>query len=176
MKQGTRRKLLLGVVFVLEIFVLFLIGDTVAVLPIIGGAKPALMVCVAVSIALTGVKELTAMTYGIYLLRIADGFQPRRALRISCYDFGCILLYDCCTGTKIISKKFVIGTDDDGADDSSGIFPALAVFLCGVGVRNHWLCAAAPLCSNGDLYVCVCYSNLLSHQRVECGRKNRLSF
>ena len=66
MKQGTRRKLLLGIVFVLEIFVLFLIGDTAAVLPIIGGAKPALMVCVAVSIALTGVKELTAMTYGIF--------------------------------------------------------------------------------------------------------------
>ena len=55
MKQGTRRKLLLGIVVVLEIFVLFLIGDTAAVLPIIGGAKPALMVCVAVSIALTGV-------------------------------------------------------------------------------------------------------------------------
>lgn len=52
-------------VFALEMFVLFLMGDTANVLPSIAGARPALMVCCAVSIALTGVSELTAMTFGV---------------------------------------------------------------------------------------------------------------
>lgn len=97
MKQGTRRKFLLGIVFVLEIFVLFLIGDTAAVLPIIGGAKPALMVCVAVSIALTGVKELTAMTYGIFCGLLMDfsqggpyGFHAM-ILAASCYTIAALV-------------------------------------------------------------------------------------
>lgn len=65
MKRPDRLKILKYVVFTLEIFILFLLGDTAHLLPAIGGARPALLVGAAVSIALSGVKELPAMSFGV---------------------------------------------------------------------------------------------------------------
>lgn len=65
MKQPNPLRILKYVLFLFEIFVLFLIGDTAWVLPELLGAKPALMICAAVSISLSGVKELPAMLFGV---------------------------------------------------------------------------------------------------------------
>ena len=65
MKRPDRRKLLCYLVFTLEILLLFLIGDTAHVMPAIAGARPALLVGAAVSIALSGIPEGTAMGFGV---------------------------------------------------------------------------------------------------------------
>lgn len=72
MKRPERFHFLKYFLFVLEIFILFIIGETPGILPTIAGALPSLMVCTAVSIALSGVKELTAMSFGIFCGLLMD--------------------------------------------------------------------------------------------------------
>jgi rod shape-determining protein MreD len=72
MKRPNQMKLLRIVLFVLEILLLFFIGDTEGVLPSIAGARPSLLVGAAVSVALSGYKELPAMSFGIFCGLLMD--------------------------------------------------------------------------------------------------------
>ena len=75
MKQPNPLRILKYILFLFEIFVLFLIGDTAGILPELLSAKPALMICAAVSISLSGVKELPAMCFGVLCGLLMDFSQ-----------------------------------------------------------------------------------------------------
>ncbi|MDD5953406.1 MAG: rod shape-determining protein MreD [Oscillospiraceae bacterium] len=99
MKRQTRWKLLQWLVLGLEVFVLFFLSDTAGIFPMIAGAKPALLLCAAMSIALSGVGELTAMSFGILCGLLMDfsrggpyGFHGA-ILAVLCYISASLVRY-----------------------------------------------------------------------------------
>lgn len=96
MKQQNPLQILKYVLFLFEIFVLFFIGDTAGILPEILGAKPALMLCTAVSISLSGIKELPAMSFGVLCGLLMDfsrgGPYGFHAMILAAICYTCSLL------------------------------------------------------------------------------------
>ncbi len=99
MKRPTRLKLLLYLVFALEVLLLFLLGDTAGILPAIAGARPALLVGAAVSIALCGVGELAAMWFGVLCGLLMD-FS-----RGGPYGFHAMILAAACFFIAILVRR-----------------------------------------------------------------------
>lgn len=90
MKQQNPLHILKYVLFVFEVFALFFIGDTAGVLPEILAVKPALMVCAAISVSLSGIKEMPAMCFGVLCGLLMD-FS-----RGGPYGFHALILAACC--------------------------------------------------------------------------------
>lgn len=99
MKQNNPLQILKYVLFVFEVFTLFFISDTAGVLPEILSAKPALMVCAAIAISLSGIRELPAMCFGVLCGLLMD-FS-----RGGPYGFHALILAVCCYVCSLLVQK-----------------------------------------------------------------------
>ena len=148
MKQPNPLRILKYVLFVFEIFVLFLLGDTAGIIPEILAAKPALMICAAGSIALSGVRELPAMCFGVLCGLLMD-FSQGGPYGFHALIFA-VLCYVCALLVQHLFRKNLLAA-----------LLMMVVFI-GIGFLLHWFFFYVCQGFSGAGYALVCRYGMMA--------------